>query len=100
VAGIVVEATAGGNVNEPFYRAICDALDANIPVVIASRVGSGAPHPGKGYRGSFQSLLAKGAIGAGYLSGLKARVLLMVALGHTRERPALAELFARAGGNA
>jgi L-asparaginase len=98
VAGIVVEATAGGNVNEPFYCAICDALEAEIPVVVATRLTSGAPHPGKGYRGSFQSLLAKGAIGAGYLSGLKARILLMVALAQTRDRGALANLFARAGG--
>jgi L-asparaginase len=100
VAGIVVEATAGGNVNEPFYRGICDALEAGIPVVIATRVSSGAPHPGKGYRGSFQSLLAKGAIGAGYLSGLKARILLMVALAQSRERDTLANLFMRAGGSA
>lgn len=100
VAGIVVEASAGGNVNAPFYDGICDALAAGIPVVVSTRVLAGAPHPGKGYRGSFQSLLEKGAIGAGYLSGLKARVLLMVALGQTRDRAALAELFRRAGGTA
>ena len=100
VPGIVVEATAGGNVNEPFYQGICAALEAGIPVVVATRVSSGAPHPGKGYRGSFQSLLEKGAIGAGYLSGLKARILLMVALGHTHDRAALDSIFARAGGRA
>jgi len=100
VAGIVVEATAGGNVNEPFYGAICDALETGIPVVIATRVTSGAPHLGKAYRGSFQSLVDKGAIGAGYLSGLKARILLMVALAHTQDRAALAGLCARAGGTA
>jgi L-asparaginase len=100
VAGIVVEATAGGNVNEPFYRAICDALDAGIPVVVATRLASGAPHPGKAYRGSFKSLVEHGAIGAGYLGGLKARILLMVALAHTREREALAHLFEQAGGTA
>jgi L-asparaginase/Glu-tRNA(Gln) amidotransferase subunit D len=44
------------------------------------------------------SLTAKGAISAGYLSGLKARILLMVALGQTRDRAQLAEIFARAGG--
>jgi L-asparaginase len=98
VAGIVVEATAGGNVNEPFYEGITAALDAGIPVVIATRVAAGAPHLGKGYRGSFMSLTAKGAISAGYLSGLKARVLLMVALAQTRDRAKLAEVFARAGG--
>jgi L-asparaginase len=93
-----VEATAGGNVNAPFYDGIVAALEAQIPVVIATRVAAGAPHPGKGYRGSFATLTAKGAIGAGYLSGLKARILLMVALGQTRDRTALAGIFARAGG--
>jgi L-asparaginase len=100
VPGIVVEATAGGNVNAPFHDGICDAIAAGIPVVVATRVLAGAPHPGKGYRGSFQSLLDKGAIGAGYLSGLKARVLLMAALAQTRDRAALAEIFRRAGGTA
>jgi L-asparaginase len=98
VAGIVIEATAGGNVNAPYYEAICDALDAGIPVVVATRVAAGAPHLGKGYRGSFMSLTAKGAISAGYLSGLKARILLMVALGKTRDRVRLSEIFACAGG--
>ena len=98
VAGIVVEASAGGNVNVPYYEAICDALDAGIPVVVATRATSGPTHFGKGYRGSLASLTAKGAIPAGYLSGLKARILLMVALGVTRDRAKLSETFATAGG--
>lgn len=98
VAGIVVEGTAGGNVNAAFYAAICDALAAEIPVVIATRVVSGPTHFGKGYRGSLASLTAKGAIAAGYLSGIKARIVLMAALGATRDRRQLAEIFARAGG--
>jgi L-asparaginase len=98
VAGIVVEATAGGNVNGPFYDGICAALEAGIPVVIATRVTSGAPHAGKGYRGSLASLLAKGAISCGYLSGLKARILLMTALAQTRDCAELSRIFARAGG--
>ena len=73
VPGIVVEATAGGNVNAPFYEGIVAAPDAGIPVVVATRVAAGAPHLGKGYRGSLMSVLGKGAISACYLSGLKAR---------------------------
>ncbi len=98
VAGIVVEATAGGNVNASFYEGICAALETGIPVVIATRVTSGAPHLGKGYRGSLASLLAQGAVSSGYLSGLKARILLMAALAHTQDRAELAQIFARAGG--
>jgi L-asparaginase len=98
VDGIVVAATAAGNVNRPFYDGICNALDAGIPVVVGIRLPSGAPHPGKGYPGSFQSLIAKGAIASGYLGVLKARLLLMVALAHTTDRERLREIFAQAGG--
>lgn len=98
VDGIVVEAFGGGNVNLPFYEAIRDALAAGIPVVVATRAPSGQPHPGKAYPGSFESFVKKGAIPAGYLSGCKARVLLMVALAHTADRNRLREIFAEAGG--
>jgi L-asparaginase len=98
VDGIVVEATGGGNVNLPFYEGVCMALQAGIPVVAGTRLPSGAPHPGKGYLGSWQSLIRQGAISSGYLSGLKARILLMVALGQTSDREALRAIFAQAGG--
>ena len=98
VDGIVVEATGGGNVNLPFYQGVCAALEAGIPVVAGLRLASGAPHPGKGYPGSYQSLISKGALSSGYLSGIKARILLMVALGHTTEPTRLREIFAIAGG--
>lgn len=98
VDGLVVEGTGGGNVNVPFYNGVCAAIDAGIPVVAGLRLPSGAPHLGKGYLGSYQSLMAKGAISSGYLSGIKARILLMVALGHTSDIKQLRELFARAGG--
>jgi len=90
---------AGGNVNDAFYEGIVAALDAGIPVVVATRVIAGPTHLGKGYRGSLMSLIAKGAISAGYLSGIKARILLMVALGRTREPSDLAEIFRRADGS-
>jgi L-asparaginase len=98
VDGIVVEATGAGNVNLPFYEGVCMALEAGIPVVAGTRAPSGAPHTGKAYRGSYQSLLERGAIPSGYLSGLKARILLMVALGHTSDEDRLREIFAQAGG--
>jgi L-asparaginase/Glu-tRNA(Gln) amidotransferase subunit D len=41
-------------------------------------------------------MIERGAISAGYLSCIKARVLLMVALIHTQEREALQKIFARA----
>lgn len=98
VDGIVVEASGGGNVNLPYYEGACRAMEAGIAVVAGLRLPSGAPHLGKAYRGSFQSLVAAGAIPSGYLSGLKARILLMVALAHTSDRAKLREIFAQAGG--
>jgi len=98
VDGIVLEGSGGGNVNAPYYAGVCAAIDAGIPVVAGLRLASGAPHAGKGYPGSFQSLVAKGAIPSGYLSGLKARLLLMVALAKTQDRTALLDIFKRAGG--
>lgn len=96
--GIVIEGTGGGNVNGPFFEGACAALDAGIPVIAGLRLSSGSPHLGKGYPGSFQSLLAKGAISSGYLSGIKARILLMVALAHTQDREQLKAIFKAAGG--
>lgn len=98
VDGIVIEGTGGGNVNLPFYQGACAALEAGIPVIAGLRLLSGAPHPGKGYKGSWQSLIDKGAISAGYLSGIKARILLMVALAHTNDPARLREIFKQAGG--
>ena len=98
VDGIVVEGVGAGNVNLPFYHAICDALDEGIPVVLGVRIFSGAPHRAKAHQASFRSMLERGAISAGYLSGVKARILLMVALAHTQDREELWEIFERAGG--
>jgi L-asparaginase len=96
VDGIVVDAVGAGNMNLPFYHALSDALHAGIPVVISSRHLAGPPHPSKGYPGSLKSVTDRGAISAGYLSGVKARILLMVALAQTRNRDQLSDIFARA----
>jgi L-asparaginase/Glu-tRNA(Gln) amidotransferase subunit D len=40
-------------------------------------------------------MIERGAISAGYLSGIKARVLLMVALAYTQEPETLRDFFAR-----
>jgi L-asparaginase/Glu-tRNA(Gln) amidotransferase subunit D len=40
----------------------------------------------------------KGAISSGYLSGIKARILVMVALGETKDPHRLREIFRIAGG--
>ena len=57
---------------------------------------AGPPYASKGYLGSLKSVMAHGAISGGFLSGIKARILLMVALAHTRDLAQLAEIFASA----
>jgi L-asparaginase len=96
VDGMVVDGVGAGNMNLAFYHGVCDALKAGIPVVVSSRHMAGPPCASKGYLGSLRSVMEHGAICAGYLSGIKARILLMVALGQTADRSQLAEIFARA----
>ena len=96
VDGIVVDAVGAGNMNLPFYHGVCDALAAGIPVVVTSRHLAGPPYASKGYLGSLKSVMAHGAIAGGFLSGIKARILLMVALAQTQDRAQLAEIFANA----
>lgn len=103
VDGIVVEGVGGGGVPDAVYDALCDALDAGIPVVMVTRLprggvvqdGGGGGVGGGDYalKGSSGNLLARGAIAGGYLSGLKARILLMVALANGSDRAALARQF-------
>ena len=96
VDGIVVEGIGAGNVNLPYYHAICDALDAKIPVVIGVRIFAGTPYFAKGHEASFRTMIERGAISAGYLSGVKARILLMVALAHTNDVREVRRIFADA----
>lgn len=96
VDGIVVEGVGAGNVNLPFYHAICDAVAAGIPVVVGVRIYAGTPYFAKGHEGSFRTMVERGAISAGYLSAFKARTLLMVALAHTSDLAEVKAIFARA----
>jgi len=98
VDGIVIEGVGAGNVNRPFFDALCESLEIGIPVVVGTRILSGAAHLNKGHPGSLRSLVERGAIPAGYLSGTKARILLMVALKHTTDLNQLRGIFKRAAG--
>ena len=99
VAGIVLEGISSGHAHDPAYAAIRDALAAGIPVVTVPRVLSGGNNLGGtqyAHPGSIQTLIREGVIAGGFLSGLKARILLMVALATTRDRDHLQEIFSRA----
>jgi L-asparaginase len=78
--GLVLEAFGRGNANHVVNEAIREAVSQGIPVVVTSRCPQGRVLPVYGDGGG-KDVAAAGAIFAGDLSGLKARVLLSVLLG-------------------
>ncbi len=84
-AGIVINGTGRGNVPPAMLPGIQRALDAGLPVVIASRCVQGRILDTYGYEGSGRDLRQRGVLFAGTLSGAKARLRLMLALGESRD---------------
>ena len=76
---IVLEATGRGNANEQVLDGVREAVEAGVPVVVASRCAEGRVEPVYG-RGGGKDLEEAGALFAGDLAGPKARALLQLAL--------------------
>jgi L-asparaginase len=93
-AGLVVEGMGAGHV--PADAApLLGELAAEIPVVLASRAMTGPVFTRTyGYPGAEIDLIARGLLPAGYLSGLKARLLLGMVLRGPAGRSAVADAFA------
>src|SRR5262249_9322865 len=90
--GLVVEAAGGGHVRP----GMADALElaaATIPVLMCSRTGAGATLANTyGFVGGEIDLLRRGVLAAGWLDGVKARVLLALLLRRgIRNRAAIVE---------
>ena len=86
--GLVIEAMGVGHLPANLIDAVTAAAQ-RIPVLFATRTGAGETHRATyGFPGSERDLLERGLIGAGALDGLKARVLLRLALaaGWSRDR--------------
>ena len=97
-AGIVIEGYGGGHVSSAAAQVV-GRVAPNIPVVIASRTGDGEVLGCTyGYPGSEIDLGERGAIRAGWLDGIKARILLTLLLRH--EAKDIARHFATWGGGA
>jgi L-asparaginase len=78
--GAVIEGFGGGHVTPSMVPRIA-RLATEMPVVLASRTGSGELNRNTyRYRGSETELLEAGAIPAGILDGLKARIVLSLCL--------------------
>jgi len=93
--GLVIAGAGAGHV--PFaYAERFDALCAALPVVVAGRTGAGpTAHATYGYVGSEIDLARRGALVAGWLSPIKARILLWALLASGVERGDLAMHWAR-----
>lgn len=92
--GLVVEAFGGGHVSYSMDD-LLKQLAVDMPVVLASRVGSGETLT-KTYRGnpgSETSLLSHGLISSGRLDGRKAKILLSLLLKSGKTIPEVKEIF-------
>jgi len=93
--GIVVQALGWGNMNQPMFQAVKEALSKGVPVVITSRVPNGRVLPHYGWEGGGKTLKDAGAIMGDDLSPVKARILLMLALQSTSDDRAIQAMFDR-----
>ncbi|MPY87698.1 MAG: asparaginase [Luteitalea sp.] len=91
--GLVVEAMGRGNVPPPMQAGIERVIAAGLPVVITSRCGAGSVRERYGYEGGGHELREMGAMFAGRLSGLKARMRLMIALGYSSDLHDISQIF-------
>jgi L-asparaginase len=78
--GLVVQGLGWGNVNQPMFGAIKEAIAKNVPVVITSRVPNGRVLPNYGWEGGGKTLVEAGVVMGDDLSPQKARILLMLLL--------------------
>ena len=83
--GLVLEGTGRGNVPPAALPALDRFLDAGFPIVLSTRCRQGRVLDTYAYEGSGHDLRQRGVLFAGALTGPKARVQLMLALGATRE---------------
>jgi L-asparaginase len=88
--GLVIEAFGRGNANHGIVAATRAAVEAGVEVVITSRCPYGRVEPIYG-NGGGEDLAKAGAIFAGDLTGIKARVLLSVLLGRPQSHAGLEE---------
>jgi L-asparaginase len=91
--GVVVEGMGGGHVVNAMVAAL-EELAKSMPVILASRTGTGEVlRATYGFPGSEEDLLGRGLIPAGWLDGLKARILLSLLLAAGLDRDAIAARY-------
>jgi L-asparaginase len=97
--GVVIEGSGAGHMPGNWKSALVALLDSGMPVVLTSRCGQGRVVPI--YRGDLGGITLRdmGVIAAGDLSGIKARIALMFALGAGWNRDKIRSYFARIASN-
>lgn len=91
--GVVVSGAGSGHVSAVAADIVADAV-TRVPVVVATRSGGGRTTTRLyGYPGSESDLIAKGAIMAGSLAPLKARLLLWVLVANGADRDTIRREF-------
>lgn len=91
--GVVIDAFGGGHVSVSM-AAILEDLARSIPVVLCSRTRSGEVLAGTyAFESSEMDLLRRGLLRGGWLTGIKARLLLGVLLGDSEVPQAVAKRF-------
>lgn len=91
--GLVIEAMGRGNIPPSAFTAVRRALQKPLPVVICSRSIRGRVLDTYGYEGAGKQSRQLGAIFGGSLSGQKARIKLILALGMTRSIEEIRKIF-------
>jgi L-asparaginase len=91
--GLIIEALGGGHVLSYMADSL-ETLAGEIPVILASRTGSGeVVRDTYGFTGSETDLLSRGLISAGMLDGPKARLLLSLLLRSGAPKEEVTEAF-------
>jgi L-asparaginase len=93
MAGVVIEAFGGGRVPPWWLPAISEAIARRMVVVMTSRCLAGSLGDEYGYVGAYHDLRRLGVLLVHNLSGAKARIKLMVALGAARSPDELRKWF-------
>jgi L-asparaginase len=92
--GIVVAATGAGNTDPALLAAATRAMDAGIPVALATRCPAGRVGTAYAFPGGSATWVRAGALPVGHLCAVKARVALALGLGAGLDRDGLAALLA------
>ena len=91
--GLVIEALGRGNLPPAMADSVYSAIDKGVYVVIVSRCPKGRVLDTYGYDGGGKQLRNNGVIFGGSLNGPKARIKLMLALGCSKNKTRIKEIF-------